>query len=60
MAMFTIDELTDLVDTAIAATESEPLDHRHVVCVFDVLTGLPSVLDHSRTRSQPPSMPVDT
>jgi len=43
MAMFTIDELTDLVDTAIAATESERLDLPHVVCVFDVLTGLPTV-----------------
>ena len=43
MAMFTIDELTDLVDTAIAHSESERLDLPHVVCVFDVLTGLPTV-----------------
>jgi hypothetical protein len=41
--MFTIEELTDLVDTALAQTECERLSLPHVVCVFDRLTGLPSV-----------------
>lgn len=41
--MFTFDEILDSVDVSIASGEVERLDLQHVVCVFDVLTGLPSV-----------------
>lgn len=41
--MFTFDEMLDSVDVSIASGEVERLDLEHVVCVFDVLAGLPSV-----------------
>ncbi|MBI4933833.1 MAG: hypothetical protein HY828_08145 [Actinobacteria bacterium] len=41
--MFTFDEILNSVDVSIASGEVERLDLEHVVCVFDVLTGLPSV-----------------
>lgn len=41
--MFSIDEIVDSVDASIASGEVDRLDLEHVVCVYDILTGLPSV-----------------
>ena len=41
--VFTLDEMISSFDALIATSEVERLELEHVVCVFDVLAGLPTV-----------------
>lgn len=41
--VFSFDDVVNSVDASVASGEAERLDLEHVVCVFDVLSGLPSV-----------------